>query len=294
MGGKSRRRAMVDREELDDVAQADEPSVASPSIGNRATVALLEAGTTAARSSDADRPAAVTSALAPRAIRRAPEAVQRRIDVNVGADTNLGMAVVGFHQIEQDDLSPEEFAGLKNDHQRFMPLFGRFATAHNVDLIIDSGNKNVTGDMAITQLFGFTQDGKAINETKGQVFHEAVKAKEFTRFEVRVLFWASRVKVPPDDVYLLTSAPAILQAFTHEMTVHAENMLDFVEAYWAYTQGKGGLPKALPDASSEHQAFTKGVVARYEFMKQRVAKGSDANRAKGFSSRELSDRMTAK
>jgi hypothetical protein len=77
------------------------------------------------------------------------------------------------------------------------------------------------------------------------------------------------------------------------MTVHAENMLDFIERYWAYVDGDASQPSPPPPSSAEHAAFKEGLVPRYEFMKSRTnTAGEDIKTA--FHSRHESDISTAK
>src|SRR5260221_6181889 len=66
--------------------------------------------------------------------------IQRTLDFSAVKDAKILMDAVGiFHQIEQKDITPEEFALLKTQRQRFMPLLGRFSLARGTVLKVGMG-----------------------------------------------------------------------------------------------------------------------------------------------------------
>ncbi len=200
----------------------------------------------------------------------------------------LQQAVTNYSAIEQEDITPEEFAKLREGRNRFMPLFGRFALAHNTTLKVGVANRGITGDFAVTRLRCLTNAGKWLEyDNDKAAFLAARDSREITEFKVEVLFNSQLAKgAPSQDAYSLKRVGVIQQAFTHEMAVHAENMLDFIEDYWAQRQS------ALPTASEEHQSFTKRRVARYEHMSNRSKQRNDIGSE--FDRREVDDLRTAK
>jgi hypothetical protein len=220
--------------------------------------------------------------------------LQRLVTVeNIDAKSGLGRAILHFDAIEQQDLSPEEFNLLKARHQRFMPLLGRFGLARGTTLRIGTGSASDVGDMALTSLIGVTASAR-VDEERAELFYECAANKQFVRFEVRVRFNARRVKAPGDDPTALNHVGALLQAFTHEMAAHAENMLDYTEGYWSYCDGKGPEPPRLHSASVEHKALKGNEVERYEFMTGRIGGIEAGNIGAAFKNRAVGDMMTAK
>lgn len=224
--------------------------------------------------------------------------IQRRLDLSgVGANSILERAINIFHEIESDDISQEEFNYLKAERQRFMPILGRFAAAQNTTLLVSpEKSKGVTGDMAVTMLGCRTNAGKFYDyDDNKDDFLMAMGEKSITRFLIRVLFWSPRVTGEESkEPGSLKNVGTILQAFTHELSVHAENMLDFTEDYWAYQNGTRIIPPTLLGTSSaEHAAFKKGEVRRYEYMSERV-KGRGDKVGEDFGNRESQDKASAK
>jgi hypothetical protein len=211
------------------------------------------------------------------------------IDPKITAQTGLGQAIADFSTIEQADLDPAEWELLRSQHQRVMPLLGRFALARQTDLVVGLGRQSVVGDMALTSLIGKTQSGRIDEENNKTAFYDAATAKAFRSFVIGVTFNTSRVRPPGAQSSMLTHPGPLLQSFTHEMTVHAENMLDWTEGYWRYVDGQGALPPPLLSAPEEHLAYRDQKVLRYEYMKRRVrSRGGDV--ASGFDSREGDDK----
>ena len=59
-------------------------------------------------------------------------------------------------------------------------------------------------------------------------FLTAIADRQVVGFTIQVLFWNRRVRGEEStEAGSLKNTGTILQAFTHEMSVHAENMLDF-------------------------------------------------------------------
>lgn len=214
--------------------------------------------------------------------------VQRKIDLSgITQYPILSSAVLGFHQIEEEDITRKEFEMLKKGRDRFMPLMGRFALAKNTTLKVGvSSYKRITGDFAVTQLLGKTETDWVMYDKDIEAFVNNLQSGKFVEFEVRILFWLPRVRggeIPGT----LKTVGTIQQAFTHEMSIHAENMLDLIEAYWE------GNVSQLPTPSEEHTAFKEKAVARYEYMSAR-SKQRREPLGTDFSKRELDDRRTAK
>jgi hypothetical protein len=163
--------------------------------------------------------------------------------------------------------------------------------------VVVSTDSEKIGDLALTDLVGtfygfeFNYDG---NE---QVFMDSIANKTIDSLTVCIYFLKRMVippKEPPDSIST-KSVGAILQAFTHEMTVHAENMLNFTKAYWGYRDGNGGIPLRTPSASQEHKAFKDRKVPRYEYMSARAQEiEREAKGPKQFWSRENADMMSVK
>ncbi|HEX8978223.1 MAG TPA: hypothetical protein VF811_00825 [Parasulfuritortus sp.] len=222
--------------------------------------------------------------------------IQRQLDLSgVGTNSILERAINIFHEIESDDISQEEFDDLKAERQRFMPILGRFATAQNTTLLVRPASKSLAGDMAVTMLGCRTNAGKSYDyDDDKNDFLMAMGEKSITDFLVRVLFWDRRVtgeesKEPGG----LKNVGTILQAFTHELSVHAENMLDFTEDYWAYHNGtRSNPPPLLGTSSEEHAAFKSGKVKRYEYMSARVKSRGDKIGV-DFGNREGQDKISA-
>jgi hypothetical protein len=191
--------------------------------------------------------------------------------VEFGKTTPLILGAVGeFHAIEQDDLTQAEFNLLRTEHQRFMPLLGRFSTAHNTTLRIGTGSQTVTKDFAVTRLFAVATDGREVEQNSlPYEFANLVRDRGIASFRVEVLFNQRRA-ARPHSPGTISSIGTFLQAFTHEMSVHAEHMLDFIEQYWAYHAGTGGIPAGLGSPTDEHTAFKVGRVTRYEYMSARA------------------------
>lgn len=223
--------------------------------------------------------------------------IQRQLDLSkVGTNSILERAINIFHEIESDDISQEEFDYLKAERQRFMPILGRFATAQNTTLLVSpEKSKGVTGDMAVTMLGCRTNAGKFYDyDGNKDDFRQAMGEKSITRFLIRVLFWSPRVTGEESkEPGSLKNVGTILQAFTHELSVHAENMLDFTEDYWAYHNGtRSDPPPLLGTSSEEHAAFTSGKVKRYEYMSARVKSRGDKIGV-DFGNREGQDKISA-
>ena len=244
-------------------------------------------------------PVANVSSAAPRpgqkAIPSARGTIQRTLNFVGIEGSTLSTAISIYHEIEQQDLSQGEFNILKNERQRFMPLLGRFSLARNTELRVTKAPKKETGDMAVTRLFCRTEDSQVYeyDGKKKQKFLEAMKAKKIRSFVVEIAFCNWRIKTE-DEPFALHSVGVLLQAFTHEMSVHAEGMLDFIEDYWDYVDGKREAPPSdLPSSSEEHSKFKEYQVIRYEYMHQRVEGLPDERRRTEFIGREVSDRLTA-
>ena len=206
----------------------------------------------------------------------------------------LEQAINIFHQIELDDITQKELTELQSERNRFVPLLGRFSLARNTTLVVCPALKSRTGDMAVTELYCETITGNKISYDKNQSeFNNAMSSKSIKSFEIQVLFWNLMVKGPATHG-TLKSVGTILQALTHELAVHAENMLDLTEDYWNYYDGDPKTPLGLPLASDEHSKFKAGKVTRYEYMKNRVTLDPKyQNIGTDFGNRENDDKRTA-
>lgn len=220
--------------------------------------------------------------------------IQRRLDFRLEETPILKRAINIFQEIESEDLTLEEFNMLKTERQRFMPLLGRFASATNTKLLVSNGIKKRTGDFAVTELFCITNENKEYEyDNNKDEFNNAVQTKSISSFTISVLFNIKLVRVK-DDPKGNSSLGAILQAFTHELSVHAENMLDYTEDYWEYNNGTRDTPPALLGTSSdEHKTFKEHAVKRYEYMSNR-AKNRSNQIGQEFHDREFFDLRSAK
>lgn len=221
--------------------------------------------------------------------------VQRELDLSaVQGHDILERAINIFHELESEDLSQADFDILKTERQRFMPLMGRFGSAQGTTLrVAPNRSKKKTGDMAVTLLSGTTTDGAVLEyDDNMDAFHAAIANRQMASFRVDVLFWNRRVE-GAEIPHSMKTVGTILQAFTHEMAVHAENMLDYIEDYWAYHGGSRDTPPtALGSASEEHQTFNDGEVKRYEYMSRLAKERPDISR--DYTNRESNDHRTAK
>ena len=198
--------------------------------------------------------------------------IQRAIQLLPGLEgTNLMRAVHIFHHIEQQDLTQDEFVKLTTQRQRFMPLLGRFSMAKNTTLRIGKAGKSVTGDFALTQLQGKLQEGVLIDEeNKTKEFYEALYEGRFLSFQVNVLVNSQRVKSDAnEEPSMISSTGSFLEMFTHEMTAHAEPMLDLIEDYWE-AKGHQQFTTKLASASADHHQLRQGQVTRFEYMSARI------------------------
>ncbi|MFN8528976.1 MAG: hypothetical protein U0670_10220 [Anaerolineae bacterium] len=225
--------------------------------------------------------------------------IQRAFDFSsIKTPSLLEFAVLTFNQIESQDITPEEMNELKTERQRFMPLLGRFASAPETTLRIASAAQNITGDLAVTLLYAFSETGARFEYDGDRAkFQELIDHKAVKRFVVFVGLnrrLADQAPNPDTSPFNTNSMGAILQAITHELTVHAENMLDFIEDYWTYAKDEMGTPPApLESSSAEHAAFKGEEITRYEYMSHR-AKQLGGNVGEGFKNREVNDKFSAK
>ena len=146
----------------------------------------------------------------------------------------------------------------------------------------------------MTRLICHTPSGPIYEyDSSREEFMTALAEKDVRSFKVEIAFNSWRIK-GQDEVGTTSSVGTLLQAFTHEITVHAENMLDFIEDYWAYFDGVGQtVPPGLPSFSEEHGTFKKREVRRYEYMTGRVGTLIDQLRSKDYLNRQVNDMFTA-
>lgn len=233
-----------------------------------------------------------TTSLIKHTARQNRSAIHRDIDVSgVGNFPILEKVVKLFDSVEQPDISPEEFENVRGHQQRFMPLLGRFSTAQGTTLKIGTKRMNVN-EFAVTELHGFVDGAEPIvYDREEERFNAAAANREFTRFEVRVLFHPLRVK-GEEEPNSLKTVGSVLQAFTHEMTLHAEHMLDYIEQYWQHVNAQSDETSGitpLRSADDEHREYAKGENVRYEFMKARMQQHEDETVKKDFHSREMQE-----
>src|SRR5262249_18233763 len=218
----------------------------------------------------------------PRATQPSRGIIQRSWSFEDVEGSTLSKAIGIYAEIE---LNPLMIEG-----RRFIPLLGRFQMARNTKLVVTKNkHSQVTGDMAVTRLFCHTLDGQYEYDKDRNQFLEALHAKNILSFVVEIAFWSWRIQ-KEDKPYTLSSVGTLLQTFTHEMTVHAENMLDFIEDYWDYVDGKRKEPPSnLPSVSEEHQEFRSKEVVRYQYMRRRVKELKDETMKTEFFGREYGD-----
>ena len=219
--------------------------------------------------------------------------IQREVEVSPVVQERLPLlaeAINKFRELDQQDLTEAEYAQLKGEKLRWMPLLKRFRMAKKTKLKIDLDN-STKGEIATTTLVVKFKGKELDYDTSGKegaalrrILTQGSSQTEGNAlsFEVQVIFKIPTTKQARAAQNHMKKGH-YLQAFTHEMTVHAENMLDLIETYW---QGSG---TELPTVHKEHQLYLEKKVLRYEFLKERIE--ADEKFKQGFQEQEALDKL---
>ncbi len=222
---------------------------------------------------------------------------QRVIDYgNLNSNAKIENAVRNYEQLEQPGLKKRFFLNPfqlgYGRYKRNSALFSRFRNARGTTLKFVVRRESGVS-LAITRLYGRPMNSNSEleydNPVERQHFDRNLQNRNMQSFKVVVL-------VNPRFIRSFTDGN-LLQTITHEMTVHAENLLDFIEKYWKYHDDANlaNFTAILPSATQEHQNFKNGNVVSYNRLKSRLENSSDLNLRSmynDFSARETLDFTT--
>lgn len=202
--------------------------------------------------------------------------IQRQVDYDnlrkeEGNQLLIKAVEIFFHFDDKEDLMDGEAIDILFPNLIKESFANRLSNTDNTQLILGVetflGTKNQA--LAETNLKGYKRGGDVLTyDDDTNSFLKSLGNKEIEKFEIEVMFNRGKVNMEGSRFY---DKPLgyLLQTVTHELTVHAENMINMIRLYWDYYNDNTAVPPnlALKTASQEHLDFTTGNVDRYEFIK---------------------------
>jgi hypothetical protein len=224
---------------------------------------------------------------------RSPRTIQRALSFEGKFKTDgssFQQALLALFHLDQEDLTPEEVQKYGLD-RLIVPLLPKLLGLQGTDLVFDAKrpwdknserqvSQGVAG--AVTELFVKARDSGSyldMDKKDGQRIFQERAVERFLLKVTIVLPVKGNQKVMP------TTFADILQILNHELSVHAENFADLIEAYWS------GRKAILKTAGTEHFEYGKDQVARYSQLRDRILPSLSGEEQETYTMREYGDKL---